>query len=40
MLSIDGEIAGYIAVADRPREAATEVIARLKGMGKAVVMLT
>lgn len=40
MLSIDGEIAGYVAVADRPRKAATEVVARLKDMGKTVVMLT
>ena len=40
MLSVDGEIAGYVAVADRPRKSATEVIARLKDMGKTVVMLT
>lgn len=40
MLTIDGEIAGYVAVADRPRKAATEVVARLKEMGKTVVMLT
>lgn len=40
MLTIDGEIAGYVAVADRPRKAASEVVARLKGMGKTVVMLT
>jgi Cu+-exporting ATPase len=40
MLSIDGEIAGYVAVADRPRKSAIEVVARLKGMGKTVVMLT
>lgn len=40
MLTIDGEIAGYIAVADRPRKAASEVVARLKSMGKTVIMLT
>lgn len=40
MFTIDGEIAGYIAVADRPRKAASEVVARLKEMGKTVVMLT
>lgn len=40
MLTLDGEIAGYVAVADRPRKAAGEVVARLKGMGKTVVMLT
>lgn len=40
MLTIDGEISGYIAVADRPRKAASEVVSRLKNMGKTVVMLT
>lgn len=40
MLTLDREIAGYIAVADRPRKTASEVVSRLKNMGKTVVMLT
>lgn len=40
MLTLNGEIAGYIAVADRPRKSSSEVVLKLKSMGKTVVMLT
>lgn len=32
MLTVNKEIAGYIAVADRPRLAAIDVVAKLKAM--------
>lgn len=41
LVSYDGKVAGIIAIADKPRENAREVIARLKEIGlKKVVMLT
>ncbi|MHB8133600.1 MAG: heavy metal translocating P-type ATPase [Anaerolineaceae bacterium] len=41
LVSYDGKVAGIIAIADKPRENAKEVIARLKEIGlQKVVMLT
>lgn len=39
-VAIDGEAAGLIAVADQVREGAADGIARLRGLGVRVVMLT
>lgn len=39
-VSIDGEAAGLIAVADQIRDGAAEGVARLRGLGVRVVMLT
>ncbi|MFN3323091.1 MAG: heavy metal translocating P-type ATPase [Bryobacteraceae bacterium] len=39
-ITIDGETAGYIAVADRPRPEAAEVVRRLEQMGLKLAMIT
>jgi len=40
MISVNGKLAGIIAVADTPKDSAKEAVQRLKKMGKEVVMLT
>jgi P-type Cu+ transporter len=40
LMAVDGKAAGILAVADRIKPEAKEVVARLKGMGLRVIMLT
>ncbi len=40
LAAVDGEAAGVLAVADAPREESREAVARLRGMGLEVAMLT
>ena len=40
MISVNGKLAGIIAVADTPKDSAKEAVQLLKKMGKEVVMLT
>jgi Cu+-exporting ATPase len=40
MVSINRKLAGFISVADTPKEHVKEAIRKLKGMGKEIVMIT